>query len=522
MTASSGRRLSPLRVLMVVAIVAGLAGLGYVGWQRADRAVERITADTSPTWFAPYADVTLVPVHPFEDTQDSPAPRTVLGFVVPDPRAPCTPTWGTQYDLNGAAGGLDLDRRIARVRERGGDVIISFGGVVNSKLAVTCTDEAALIAAYRSVIDRYEAGIIDLDIEAATLDDAAANRRRAVAIRALQRDAPRDRPLQVWLTLPVTPAGMLANALAVVDGMLGAGVDLAGVNVMTMDFGGSKPAGMSMGEATTSALRAAHTQLAVAYWRAGRRLGSEQLWDRLGATPMIGRNDVAGEVFTLADARAVAGFADRTGLGRVSIWSANRDGVCGAGDQGAWQVLPTCSGVQQEPRQFTLALLGTLDGSPPGHVPKPEGVTEASGRVGGDPRSSPYPLWRADRTYRDGEKVVWQRTVYEAKWWTTGDQPDTPVQHEWDSPWRNVGPVLASDAETNADPARPPSWSGDIVYLRGDRVRHDGFLYQARWRTQDDAPQLAPELPNASAWVVVGRAVEDLPPVFEQYPEWST
>ena len=122
----------------------------------------------------------------------------------------------------------------------------------------------------------------------------------------------------------------------------------------------------------------------------------------------------------------------------------------------------------------------------------------------------------------EGEKVVWQRTVYEAKWWTGDDPPDQRVANEWDTPWRTVGPVLPSDARdaTAADAASPPRWSADAVYLRGDRVRHDGFLYEAKWRTQAEEPQLDPDLPDASAWTVVGRAVEDLPPVFERYPEW--
>ena len=522
MTSSSGRRLSPLRVLVVLIIVGGLVGLGYVGWQRADRAVDRITAGESDTWFAPYADVTLVPSHAFEDAEASPAPRTVLGFVVPDRREPCTPTWGTNYDLDGAASELDLDRRISRIRERGGDVIISFGGVVNSELAVACTEQSALTSAYRSVVERYEASMIDLDIEAAALDDAAANRRRATAIRALQEEAPSDRPLHVWLTLPVTPDGLLSNGLGAVDEMLRAGVELAGVNLMTMDFGGSKPDDMSMGEAARSALRATHAQLAPAYRRAGLQLSAEQLWGRLGATPMIGRNDVEGEVFSLADASSLADFAEDVGLGRVSIWSANRDEQCGAQDGGGWRVLATCSGVEQEPIQFTRRLLGELDGSPPVRTTRPEALTEAGGRLGDDPQASPYPIWRRDRAYAEGEKVVWQRTVYEAKWWTRDDAPDEPVKNEWDTPWRTVGPVLPSDAQGGeaADAASPPRWSGDAVYLRGDRVRHDGFLYEAKWRTQADEPELDPDLPNASAWTVGGLAVEDLPPLFERHPEW--
>ena len=522
MTPSSARRLSPLRVLVVLVIVVGLVALGYVGWQRADRAVERITAGPSGTWFAPYTDVTLQPSYAFEDPDASPAPIAVLGFVVPDRRRPCTPTWGTQYDLDGAASELDLDRRIARVRERGGDVIISFGGVLNSELAVVCRNQASLTSAYRTVVERYEASMIDLDIEGAALDDAAANMRRATAIRALQKEAPSDRPLRVWVTLPVTPKGLLSNGVGRVNEMLRAGVDLAGVNLMTMDFGASKPDDISMGEATKSALLAAHAQLAAAYRRAGLRLSTEQLWARLGATPMIGRNDVQGEVFSLRDAASLGDFADEVGLGRVSVWSANRDAQCGPQDRGDWQVLPTCSGVEQDPLEFTRTFLGPLDGSPQVRTPPPEGLTEADGRAGDDPQASPYPIWRRGRVYMAGEKVVWQRTVYEAKWWTGDDPPDQRVANEWDTPWRTVGPVLPSDARDGkaADAASPPRWSADAVYLRGDRVRHDGFLYEAKWRTQAEEPQLDPDLPDASAWTVVGRAVEDLPPVFERYPEW--
>ena len=206
----------------------------------------------------------------------------------------------------------------------------------------------------------------------------------------------------------------------------------------------------------------------------------------------------------------------------MSLWSANRDRQCGAPAGEGWEVLPTCSGVEQERGQFTRTLLARIDGAAPVRTPPPEPLAEAGGRVGDDPRVSPYPIWRRDRAYREGEKVVWQRTVYEAKWWTRDEPPDAPVENEWDTPWRNVGPVLPSDAADRRDAAAatPLRWSGDAVYLRGDRVRHDGYLYEARWRTQGDQPELDPDLPDSSPWTVVGRAVEDLPPVFEEYPQW--
>ena len=50
----------------------------------------------------------------------------------------------------------------------------------------------------------------------------------------------------------------------------------------------------------------------------------------MGATPMIGQNDVPGETFSLSDAHALVSFAHRMHLARVSMWSANRDTQCGA------------------------------------------------------------------------------------------------------------------------------------------------------------------------------------------------
>ena len=326
----------------------------------------------------------------------------------------------------------------------------------------------------------------------------------------------------MWLTLPATPAGLTPDGVRVTARMLRAGVAIAGVNVMAMDYGASKPKGTSMGDAARSALNAARAQLGAAYRRAGRPLTTQQLWARLGATAMIGRNDVAGEVFSLADAASLAGFARQVGLRRVSIWSANRDAQCGAQDRGGWQVLPTCSGIKQKPLQFTRAFLNRLGSSVQVSAPRQQRLSQANGRAGDDPQASPYPIWRADRAYTEGEKVVWQRTVYEAKWWTTGDPPDQPAANEWDAPWRNVGPVLPSDARgvSGAGAASPPRWSADSVYLRGDRVRHDGFLYQAKWRTQAEEPQLEPNRPDASAWTVIGPAVQNVPPVFQKYPAW--
>ncbi len=489
------RRLSFVRLLV---LVLAIVGLGAAGWTQGSDAYRRLTAKAPMTWFAPYDDVTLTPTFHFEDPVVSPSLTQVLGFVVADPRNGCAPTWGTYYDLDGAGRALDLDRRITRLRERGGDAIISFGGAANSELASTCSDQATLTAAYGEVIQRYDARTIDFDIEGAALADTPANMRRALAIAELQRSARASgKRLRVWFTLPVTPAGLPREAVGLLATTLQNGARLAGVNIMTMDYGGSRAAGQSMRSAGEHALDATHRQLDAIYRRAGQRMSASRLWARIGVTPMIGRNDVPGEKFTLGDARALVGLANRLGLARVSMWSANRDSQCGA--QAGSQVSNTCSGVSQRPLAFTWEL-GRLDARIPG---RPRVNAARSVRVASrdDPAISPYPIWRSRRAYQGGDEVVWHARVYEAKWWTQGDLPDAPVTHSWDTPWRYIGPILPSDRQTA--PPQLRTWSPESVYLEGDRVLYEGQVYRAKWWTQADVPSAGLNAPGDAPWAIV-------------------
>ena len=110
--------------------------------------------------------------------------------------------------------------------------------------------------------------------------------------------------------------------------MLAAGVDVSDLNALTMDYTGSMAPGMTMFEVSTAALEATFRQVSEAYVRADQGLDPAAVWARLGATPMVGQNDVAGEVFTLDDARRLQDWATSHGLGRLSMWSVNRDRSC--------------------------------------------------------------------------------------------------------------------------------------------------------------------------------------------------
>jgi chitinase len=495
-------QLSPWRVLVALLLVVALGAGGFYVLRDAASPGSAL-ADGSGgkgPWFAPYVDVTLTPTVAFQDREENPARDVVLGFVVAGRTADeaCTPTWGTYESLEGAATAMDLDRRVAQLRGEGGDAIVSFGGQANTELAVACDDPRKLERAYRDAIDRYAADTVDFDIEGAALADATANARRASAVKAIQDDVrAAGGELAVWLTLPVTPDGLNPDALAVVESMLDADLDLAGVNVMAMNFGVSDAAG-DMRAAILSSAEATRKQISALFGRAGLRLDSDSLWRKVGVTVMIGQNDVPAEHVTVADARAVAEFAVEHGLGRVSTWSLNRDEQCGVTFAVVGTLSNTCSGVEQRPLAFTKTFDRLLQGDASAHagaVTKPDLLPEATTATVDDPARSPYPIWQPEQAYREGYKVVWHQAVYIAKWYTQGQTPDAENVTAEQSAWRLVGPVLRTDRAPSIrklPPGTHPAWSPDVAYRAGSRVLYDGLPYEAKWYTQGNVPGAAP------------------------------
>ncbi len=65
-------------------------------------------------------------------------------------------------------------------------------------------------------------------------------------------------------------------------------------------------------------------------------------------------NDSAGETFTLSEASEVVAFATANSVGRLAFWSLNRDQEC----EGFGSARNDCSGVTQDPLEFTTTFLG--------------------------------------------------------------------------------------------------------------------------------------------------------------------
>lgn len=490
-------RLSPFRVLVAISLVGGIGYGGFVG-VRTKLAASSTPRRT--TFFAPYVDVTLTPTYQFQSPASNPARQTVLGFVVAASSSTCTPSWGTYYSLSQANQRVALGARIAQLRGYGASVMVSFGGAANTSLAVACPSATALAGAYQSVIDTYGLTAIDLDVEGPALNSFAAEQRRAAAIRILEATAAREhRSLQVWLTVPVEPSGLQDNALSVIEAMLRDRVRLAGIDVMAMDFSHRPSPGATMLGQVEHSLSATDAQLSRVLPRYGIRLRPAQVWRRIGVTVMIGQNNVAGERFTTGDAKGLVSFVRSKGIARVSMWSLNRDQACGASFgpvlsntcSGTAQSSLEFSHIFGQ-LQGVLAASGPTSGilrpvapdTNPANAPFPIWSPVASYPAGykvvedgeiyqakwynsaQDPRAqyqysweSPwellgpvlpsdhapvipapapgtYPAWSAATLYVAGQRVLYDRLAYEAKWSNQGVAPGIDAVQEPSSPWR--------------------------------------------------------------------------------------
>lgn len=480
-------RLSWLRLGLLILALAGLGAAGTFGVLH----VRDTAGPTAKSWAVPYVDVTLTPTFEFQDPEANPANDVALAFIVADPKDGCAPSWGGFYSPDEAAATLELDRRISQLRAAGGSIMLSVGGLTNTELAVACTDQTRLTDAYRQLVKRYDIETLDLDIEGTAVADQASLQRRAIALKALQAErAAAGTPLEVWLTLPVAPEGLTADGLAAVRATLEGGVSLRGVNVMTMDFGAAAGSNPDMLELSVRALEATHKQLSDLYLRLGVQLTSPQVWSRIGATPMIGQNDVDAERFTVENAKGLAAYAVDKGLGRVSMWSLNRDAGCRGTFTNVVVHSNTCSGVAQEALAFSSVFAG-LPGSAVGSSGRDAVAIPNQAAVVDDPATSPYPVWRLTAQYVSGYKVVWHGVVYEAKWSNTGVDPSAAGDGTTPSPWSVIGPVSTSEkapTPTVTVTGVSKEWDAATVYARGDRVLFGDLPYQARWSNTGDSP----------------------------------
>ncbi len=269
-------------------------------------------------------------------------PYFTLAFVLSG-SDPCTPIWTNGLQVLRES---QVTTYIEALREAGGDVIPSFGGAGGTELARSCEDLDTLIAQYQAVVEHLDARWLDFDVEGVSLRETESVDRRNQALAALQDWAEAEgRTLEIAYTLPVAPFGLTEDGLNLLRSALEHGLDVSLVNVMTMNYGESDPPDQ-MGPLTIQAAESLHAQLSELY----PDLSSEEVWARIGLTPMIGLNDVQPQVFTLEDAALITDFVIENGIRLTAMWSIGRDKTCSANMA---LVSDTCSGVIQEDFAFS-------------------------------------------------------------------------------------------------------------------------------------------------------------------------
>jgi len=332
------------RVAAAILLIVG-AGGGLV-------AAEPAGAATAPPAhvYAPYFEtwgtdsITTI-------AQQSGARYFTLAFLEVPTRGSCTPAWNGDATQPATSGRYLSD--IASLRALGGDVIPSFGGFSadngGTELADSCTNVASIAAAYESVITTYDVSRLDMDVEVKSLSNTAGIDRRNKAIAMVEAwAAAQGRPLQISYTLPVEPAGLESNGLAVLQNAAANNARVDVVNIMTFDY--YDHVTTDMGAAAISAAQGLHAQLATLY----PSKTSAQLWAMEGNTILPGIDDYPKktEVTSVADAQRLLAFASANGIGTLSIWAIQRDngGCPGGRDKN------DCSGIVQNTWDFSHVL----------------------------------------------------------------------------------------------------------------------------------------------------------------------
>ncbi|GAA0944120.1 fibronectin type III domain-containing protein [Actinocorallia libanotica] len=256
-----------------------------------------------------------------------------MAFVLSD--GGCNPAWDGSRPLRGGADA----QAIARIKAAGGGVQISFGGWSGRKLGPACTSPQAYADAVQKVIDAHGPAAVDFDIENTDeLQNAAVQDRILRALKTVKR---RNPGVRVIVTISTGKNGPDQWGLRLIRQAKAFGTDIDNYTIMPFNFNGADLYADTV--AAAEGLKNALTST----WGWDDRTA----YARMGISGMNGKSDQQ-ETTTPATWKAVRDWSSARGLGRLAFWSVNRDRPC-PGD-----VTSTCSGVDQEPWQFTRITAG--------------------------------------------------------------------------------------------------------------------------------------------------------------------
>ena len=223
------------------------------------------------------------------------------------------------------------DANIAALNRAGLPYIISTGGEGN---IFTCGNDAAM----EQFVTRYESPMLlgfDFDIEAGQTPEMVRSLMRRIKVAQLRRPHLRiSFTVATHAASDTGQASLNAQGQQVLAAIREVKLSHYFINLMVMNYGPAKPA--------NCVVREGRCDMAASAGQAVRNLHSRYGIPKaqIEITAMLGINDVVENVFTPADATALARLVRQEQLGGLHFWSLDRDGPCA---DGATTVSPTCS-----------------------------------------------------------------------------------------------------------------------------------------------------------------------------------
>jgi hypothetical protein len=302
---------------------------------------------------SPYKDVTIALPH--DTLEMSSAAAGQARPLVAQSRSNLLPgmkalTWAFAVGECGEETWMGVDARtfaaanVPAFNSAGIDYIVSTGG---AKGVFTCGSDAGM----QAFIARYNSPQLiglDFDIEGPQTQEQIESLMQRI------RNASEQHPqLRMSFTIATLAAsdGSRGSLNATGERVLAAlrrhGPKRYVINLMVMDYGPAKSTNCVVArgrcDMVASALQAARN--------VSRKYGVPL--SRIELTPMIGVNDVVENVFTLDDAKALAGLVRKHRMAGLHFWSLDRDTPCAPG---ATEVSPTCHSMPGgDPLSYTKA-----------------------------------------------------------------------------------------------------------------------------------------------------------------------
>ena len=213
---------------------------------------------------------------------------------------------------------IGIKKSISELRSIGGDIAISFGGASNKAFWQTSQDVNILANTYREIINGYGLTRIDLDVE-----DVAQNKTQNIANAKAIKKVQDETGVEVTLTLPVNPEGLVSEGLGVLEAYLSNGVNLKVINIMAMCYGNKS---LNYGTTAVQSMDNLKNQVKDYYKKyANTTLSDQQAYAKIGVTVSVGEEGNSDPIFTPEWSKLVLDAAKKNKVGMTSIWSMNRD-----------------------------------------------------------------------------------------------------------------------------------------------------------------------------------------------------